>query len=264
MTTAAPVFDCTQCARCCRNLLETKAKGLPAGAEDLAQRGVYLLPRVGGLQAWAWEAARMREAAARLGVTLAFQPSMGLVVAGANDAEGNRGGAERAEAERLESDHILRGSANLRASAGNGAPRRFVTLVYELTTNACPLVRDDNLCGAYEERPTVCRAYPLLLVGSAVTISTKCPGHVDVPIARIRPAYGSAARAVEYAHHLPQLVGRQLAFLESTGAFASVRGLAPAAVAELPRVDLLPFLDEIGARAPFVTAMDEARAAVEG
>lgn len=222
-------FDCTQCARCCRNLLESKAKGLPADAARLAGRGIYLLPRVGGLQAWAWEAERMREAARTLGVVLDFAPAMGIVE--------ERGGA-----------------------------RRFVTLVYELRTNECPLVRESNLCGAYDARPTVCRAYPLLLTGDSVTISTKCPGAVDAPPSAIRLAYGGAARAVEYAHHLPALVGRHLAFLEAESALRIVRGAAPDEVARLAEapVDLLDALAEAGARESFVAAMDAGRVAIEG
>lgn len=216
-------FACTECARCCNHLLETKAKTLPENAAALAEAGLHALPRTGGLQAWAWEAEAMRRAAARRGHDIPFEPALAVAL-------------------RI------------------GEATRLATLVYEMTRNACPLV-EGTRCGAYEERPVICRAYPLLLQGRTVVVSTLCPGHVDAPLALLPASYGPAYRAVELAYHLPGFVARQLAFLETAGALRIVRHLAPADAQGLPRADLLDVLDEVGHRERFLA---EARAFAEG
>ncbi|MHB8585711.1 MAG: YkgJ family cysteine cluster protein [Thermoplasmatota archaeon] len=222
-------FNCTQCARCCRNLLESKAKGLPPEALEAAGHGIYHLPRSGGLMAWAWEARAMRQAAMRRGVVLDFRPSTGIVVS-------------------------------------RDAAKEFVTLVYELQQNECPLLASSNLCGAYEERPVVCRAYPLLLTGPSVTISTHCPGHVIPAPEHLREAYGPAARAVSWAHELPGVVMRYLKFLADAGAITLSRVPLPEAqvLGRGAASDLVDLLDGAGAYEGFVQHVESAQRSIEG
>lgn len=230
MPASEPRFACTQCARCCRNLLETKTKGLPSDAEALSGVGIRQRERVGGLMAWAWEVEQMSQAARERGVALDFRPV---------------------------TEVTLR----------TGDVVTAVALIYELQSNECPLVARSNLCGAYDARPVVCRAYPLLLTGGrAVTVSTKCPGHVLPTAAGLGFAYGPAARAVAWAHAIPRVAFAFLHFLETSGRVRIERGEGRSDVERsgVAPTNLMDFLRGLDCEAAFLEHLARAQAATEG
>lgn len=207
-------FACTECARCCSSLVDKKAIGLPANADTLAEGGFYALPRMGGLQLWSWERRRLLAAAAAMGQPLHFEPALGVV----DETRGT-----------------------------------FVTLIWELVADACPMLRGKH-CGAYEARPTICRAYPLLVQGRHVVVSSFCPGAVytEEPLdmeAYLYQAYPGCIEAVSVGARLPRFTANLLAFLESAGVVRLVRG-QPVAFAEEARrrgvVDLMDLLEDAG------------------
>ncbi|HLE95780.1 MAG TPA: YkgJ family cysteine cluster protein [Candidatus Thermoplasmatota archaeon] len=208
---AVPVFSCTGCARCCRNLVDSASREVPVEeSAALARQGLYPMPREGGLQVWPWERRRMLAAAREAGVPMRFRPALAAV---GDVAEG----------------------------------RRAVVVVWELVGNECPLVTADDRCGAYGDRPAICRAYPLLVRGRAFVVSSLCPGHVMPTLPSQLPvAYGASHRAAAAAARYPALASSWLAFLEDAGRAAWSRDLGAADVAGLPTVDLLDLLEREG------------------
>lgn len=221
-------FACTLCGKCCLNLQERAEPAWPAAFDRNARAGFYGLPTKAGLQVWSWEKRRMERAARERGVPIAFEPSLVVLDDKAQEA---------------------------------------VVLVWELATMACPLhvtadpagfappVRPTPegklvLCGAYEDRPAVCRAYPVLLRGEAAAWSARCPD-AFAPEASDRAAwaatYGDSFAAAEAANRFPRVAQETLRFLETTGDLALARGLAREdvlrRVARGPVVDLLARLE---------------------
>ncbi len=105
-----------------------------------------------------------------------------------------------------------------------------VALAYELQAERCPRFEDEAGCTIYDERPMVCRAYPLLVVqgdtGPSVAVSDPCPAKVPVlgalqatseperVLFGLYPGEAGAALAVPaLVEHLAEVVG----FLASAG-----------------------------------------------
>lgn len=136
---------------------------------------------------------------------------------------------------------------SLAAAADLPEGARAVVVVWELVGSACPLVTADDRCGAYGDRPAVCRAYPLLVRSGAFVVSSLCPGHVAPALPSHLPvAYGPSHRAAAAAARYPSLASGWLVFLEAAGRAALRRADDAAAVAALPPVDLLDLLEREG------------------
>lgn len=184
------------CGDCCKTLRpRVGAPDWPAGFSKLARIGYYGLPTEGGLQTWAWERRAMLRSASERGLELRFEPS--LVVAD------ERSG-------------------------------RLVTLVYELGHMACPFLVPGpmpltEVCGAYEARPLVCRAFPVLSIGGQVLPSSKCPAGVE-PRAAERDAFietfGGAFLAAEGSSILTREVAALLRTMEERGVLRLARDLS--------------------------------------
>lgn len=115
----------------------------------------------------------------------------------------------------------------------------LVALAYELEADTCPQYDvDDRSCTIYEDRPLVCRAYPLILSQSdggdlTLAISAACGARVpadqlaskgkrETRLAKAYPQELAPALAV------PALIDRLVAwvrFLETANVLAPVRGL---------------------------------------
>ncbi len=216
-------FACTMCGKCCETLQERPgAPEWPAGFDALARQGLYGLATERGLQVWSWERRRLaREAAAR-GVALRVVPSLVLL--------------------------------------DDGPPTgRAIALVHELAHMACPLavpgpVPDSVVCGAYDARPLVCRAFPVVVRQGSAAYSVKCPS-AFLPTGPDRDGYlatfGSSFAAGEASLSVTREVRRLLDFLETAGALRLRRGAsreeAARRVARGPVVDFWDALDESGA-----------------
>lgn len=207
----AGVFACTLCGDCCRGLQSRRGRpDWPASALKLARMGYYGLPTEGGLQAWSWERQRMlREATAR-GIELKFVPSLAV----ADELSG-----------------------------------RLVVLVYELEHDACPFLgpgpeADSLVCHAYDARPLVCRAYPVVQSDDRLTPSSKCPDIIEPPRSdrdAFLHVFGDAFLAAEAANGLPREVARVLRTLEDAGTLRLARDLSREQI--LMRRDRGPPLD---------------------
>jgi Fe-S-cluster containining protein len=46
---------------------------------------------------------------------------------------------------------------------GNSGPKYIIS--YQLNVNVCPHLSEDNSCKIHDERPAVCRAFPLISIG---------------------------------------------------------------------------------------------------
>lgn len=157
--------------------------------------GYYALPTEGGLQAWSWERQRMlREADAR-GVTLRFVPSLAV----ADELSG-----------------------------------RLVILVYELEHDECPFLGPGPtegalVCNAYDARPLVCRAFPVVAAGGTLVPSSACPDIIE-PATGDRDAFlhtfSDAFLAAEASSGLPREVAGILRQLEAAGALRLARDLS--------------------------------------
>lgn len=134
---------------------------------------------------------------------------------------------------------------------------RLITLVYELGHEACPfLVPGPNplteVCGAYEARPLVCRAFPVMVIGGQVTPSSKCPVSVE-PREAERDAFietfGGAFLAAEGSSVLTREVAALLRQLEITGTIRLARELSKEQVgmrlANAPPLDLWDLISSI-------------------
>jgi len=237
-------FACTLCGKCCLNLEERDAPAWPDSFDTLAPFGLYGLPTRAGLPVWSWERGRMMDAAERRGVPIAFVPSLVAI-----DRE------------------------------------QVIVLVWELATRACPLhvsriasefpppvrPREDGtvvLCGAYEERPAVCRAYPVLIRGTAAAWSAKCPD-AFAPDAADRAGfaatYTDSFAAAEVAARIPAVVRDVLRFLETTRDLALVRGLdRDAALDRVRKGPVVDLVDRLSRGGPFSPADLAARVAAVG
>lgn len=214
-------FACTLCGKCCSTLLESEgAPHWPASFDRLAALGYYGLSTERGLQVWSWERRAMDRAAERRGTPIRWVPSMVL----ADDKS-----------------------------------QRLVAIVYEEAHMVCPLVDagpfpDTLVCGAYDARPLVCRAYPVVLRGGEGAYSSKCPD-AFLPAGPGREGYhetyGDAFEAAEFGNAMTREVGKLLSFLETAGAARWARGLTREQVAmRLARaepVDFWDFLADVGA-----------------
>lgn len=208
---ASGPFSCTLCGDCCRNLkLRPGAPDWPSGFSPMARMGYYPLATEGGLQAWSWERHRMLAEAAARGMALRVVPS--LVIA--DDVSG-----------------------------------RLVALVYELDHVDCPFLGpgpgpDTLACGAYEARPLVCRAFPVVVSGGMVVPSSKCPVIVQPANAKrdeFITLFGDSFLAAEASGLLTREVARLLAFLEEAGVMRRARDLSKEQV--LMRLERAPPLD---------------------
>ncbi len=199
------------CGDCCTHLQIRRGRpDWPVGSMKLARMGYYGLPTEGGLQAWAWERKRMlREAEAR-GITLRFVPSLAI----ADELSG-----------------------------------RLVNLVYELEHDDCPFLgpgptEGSLACNAYDARPLVCRAFPVVQSGGRLVPSSECPDIIE-PAQSDREAFlhtfADAFLAAEAADGLPREVARVLRVLEDAGALRLARDLSREQV--LMRQGRMPALD---------------------
>lgn len=139
---------------------------------------------------------------------------------------------------------------------------RLVALAYELDATVCPNYDDAVGCTIYEDRPLVCRAYPLLVVhgdeGPEVAVSARCPGKVTVQaaadeaerpepvLARAYPDEFAAALAVPA---MVQALAEVAGFLEAAEVVDPVAGLDEEAVrgwARSPPLDLVELVEAEG------------------
>ncbi|HWG91960.1 MAG TPA: hypothetical protein VNZ52_14005, partial [Candidatus Thermoplasmatota archaeon] len=197
-----------------RSLMDPKAKPLPDNAQQLTAAGLYFVPRRGGLQVWSWERRKMLAAGREMGTPPDFIPVMGVM----DEVSG-----------------------------------KFVVVLWELVGAECPLVRG-NHCGAYDARPLICRAYPILLQGREVVVSSHCPGAVykenppDIE-AYLYHAYKSCIEAAATSGRMPEFAVSLLRFLETSGHLRLARGRsleeAAAAVAAGP-LDFAEVLERSG------------------
>lgn len=120
----------------------------------------------------------------------------------------------------------------------DGQRERLVAFAYELDARVCPQYDDEVGCTIYEDRPLVCRAYPLLVVqgedGPEVTASGLCPSRV--PIQQATDGTGEPEQALAQAYPdefaaalgVPATVGtlaETVSFLASADVLDPVRGL---------------------------------------
>ncbi|MHB8605961.1 MAG: YkgJ family cysteine cluster protein [Thermoplasmatota archaeon] len=229
------VFSCTLCGKCCQTLKEhAGAPSWPTSFDRLARLGFYGLRTERGLQVWSWERARMDDAARERGLSIDWVPSLVAI----DD-----------------------GGAGTRDSAGVTAGRA-IALVYEEDHMECPLVvkgdePDTWLCGSYDARPTVCRAFPVILRGEEAAYSSKCPVSFmpsEAGRAGYAQTYGESFLAAEKGALATKRVRDAFAFLETAGVVRLARHLDREQVARRlargPVVDLMAFVRETGALAP--------------
>lgn len=139
---------------------------------------------------------------------------------------------------------------------------RPVALAYELQAERCPRYDDDRGCTIYDERPMVCKAYPLLVVqgedGPSVAVSEPCPAKVPVlgavqatseperVLFGLYPGEAGAALAVPaLVNHLSELVE----FLSSAGVIDPVADADEATVdtwLETEALDLVELVEDAG------------------
>lgn len=140
--------------------------------------------------------------------------------------------------------------------------QRPVALAYELQAERCPRFEDEAGCTIYDQRPMVCKAYPLLVVqgddGPSVAVSDPCPGKVPVlgalqatsdperVLFGLYPGEAGAALAVPaLVEHLAEVVG----FLASAGVIEPVEDAEEATVdrwLEREPLDLVELVEEAG------------------
>lgn len=139
---------------------------------------------------------------------------------------------------------------------------RLVALAYELDAAVCPNYDEAVGCTIYEDRPLVCRAYPLLVVdgdgGPEVAVSGRCPGKVAVQaaaddaerpepvLARAYPDEFAPALAVPA---MIQALAEVISFLEAAEVVDPVAGLDEAAVRDrtrTPPLDLIELVEAEG------------------
>lgn len=192
------------CGKCCETLEERAAPDWPASFDRLARIGFYGLPTKAGLQVWGWERARMADAARERGRAIGFVPSTVLF---------------------------------------DDLSRKTLVLVWELDAMKCPLTiagpgpaaygsaewnPGKLVCGAYAARPTVCRAYPVVVRADGSAYSSKCPW-AFAPEGPGREGYaetyGGSFAAAEASTRLPKLVQQALGFLETVGEVRLARDL---------------------------------------
>lgn len=139
---------------------------------------------------------------------------------------------------------------------------RPVALAYELQAKRCPRYDEDSGCTIYDQRPMVCKAYPLLVVqgegGPSVAVSEPCPGKVPVlgavqatseperVLFGLYPGEAGAALAVPaLVNHLTELVG----FLASAGVIDPVDDADDATMdpwLETEALDLVELVEDEG------------------
>lgn len=143
------------------------------------------------------------------------------------------------------------------------AEERLVAAAYELEASTCPRFdEDERACTIYDERPLVCRAYPLLVVpgetGPRAAVSASCPGRVELAeaalasqapeqaLTRLYPDEAPAALAAPVA---VRVVGYAVDLLETVGALDAARGLDAdtlEAWGSAPVTDLVEIAEEVG------------------
>lgn len=57
---------------------------------------------------------------------------------------------------------------------GRSRPRPATIIAYQLSTNVCPHIKQDNQCAIYKDRPLICQAYPLDGIGIMI-LHRECP-----------------------------------------------------------------------------------------
>lgn len=144
----------------------------------------------------------------------------------------------------------------------DGRRERLVALAYELDARTCPQYDEDVGCTIYEDRPLVCRAYPLLVVsgerGPEVTVSGLCPGRVavaerareaDRPEPVLAEAYPDAFAPALAVPATVNALTDVVAFLESADVVEPLRGLDAETIAawrERGAVDLVDVVEGAG------------------
>lgn len=143
------------------------------------------------------------------------------------------------------------------------ADRRLVAAAYELDAATCPRFdAEAGACTIYEERPLVCRAYPLLVVpgerGPRAAVSGSCPARVELTeaaldaedperaLARLYPEEAPAALAAPMA---VRVVEHAVELLEAAGALEAARGLDAEALdawRSAPLDDLVAIAEDAG------------------
>lgn len=152
--------------------------------------------------------------------------------------------------------------------AADGAQRERVVLAYELRADDCPnFEHDTKRCNVYEDRPLVCRAFPLLVEatedGPTVAASSVCGARVPLQAAEDgedgedgeAPDVERLARAYPQAFApalaVPQLVSWLLelvGFLDHLGAVDPMPGLSEDQLAGLePATSIVDRVVETGA-----------------
>lgn len=137
------------------------------------------------------------------------------------------------------------------------ASDRLLALAYELEADDCPNYdRAERACQVYEDRPLVCRAFPLLVDAGAegleVAASSVCGARVplrfdetDEPEARLARAYPDAFAP---ALALPRILARLQAwirFLAEAGEIDPARGLDPGEVADFGENEPAPITEHL-------------------
>lgn len=155
-------FACpSDCGYCCSHLAREPPEGESEFREILREHGVYSCADGGhvGLALSNDEATRLRAAAKERRARLPLHPRTWLI----------------------ETRH-----------------RKAVVLDWHMPASSCPMLVDLR-CTAYEARPLVCRAYPVLTLGRGMrTLAPECP-KVPIPAAALR-GERAARRAIEDAH----------------------------------------------------------------
>lgn len=72
----------------------------------------------------------------------------------------------------------------------------IIVATWSLNHNVCPFIGEDRRCRIYEDRPMVCRAYPLSMKRGAdgskgVVVSTDCPGVRGLEVKDPQKTFGS-------------------------------------------------------------------------
>lgn len=146
-------------------------------------------------------------------------------------------------------------------AVADGQRDRLVALAYELEATRCPRYEDEVGCTIYEDRPLVCRAFPLLVLedgGLSVAASALCPAKVPVVgaaqaanepervLAGLYPKETVAALAAPATvRHLAEVVS----FLAGAEVLDPVTGLEEDEVhdwAKRPALDLVALAEETG------------------
>jgi Fe-S-cluster containining protein len=104
-------------------------------------------------------------------------------------------------------DRFPRGRLDPLLVAADADRERLVALAYELTASTCPNHDPDEGCTVYEDRPLVCRAFPLVAgpgdEGIDVEASALCPGRVELTEAASEGPSPERALARLYPEELP-------------------------------------------------------------